>query len=180
MFIEQVKTIDIRFMNKMGLLAPGVPRIMSWTSRNKNIGSINYILKETDLILNYNYSDPDDEQQSVELVINIDETPCNYGGRRKWFLCPECIRRVAILCLCGKFFLCRHCYQLPYRSQQQGRATRYQYQAGKIKEQLGIENAYSIERLVYEFDRPRYMHRKRFSILKKKANNYLMGEKRHW
>ena len=56
------------------------------------------------------------EWEEVKQTIYFDETPCNYGGTRKWFLCPNCLKRVAILAGLGKYFYCRKCYRLPYRS----------------------------------------------------------------
>ena len=56
------------------------------------------------------------EWEEVEQTIYFDETACNYGGTRKWFLCPNCRKRVAVLAGLGKYFYCRKCYRLPYRS----------------------------------------------------------------
>ena len=56
------------------------------------------------------------EWEEVEQTIYFDETACNYGGTRKWFLCPNCRKRVAVLAGLGKYFYCRKCYPLPYRS----------------------------------------------------------------
>lgn len=53
------------------------------------------------------------EGQQVRVV----STKCNYGGLRKWFVCPQCGRRVGALYrkpLLTKF-LCRHCQNLTYR-----------------------------------------------------------------
>jgi hypothetical protein len=50
-------------------------------------------------------------------------TPCNFGGRRWWFVCPlvvngrACNRRVGVLYLGGgKYFGCRPCHDLTYES----------------------------------------------------------------
>ena len=47
-------------------------------------------------------------------------TSCNYGGERRWLLCPRCSRRVAKLYrpLNEVLFACRQCHQLTYRSTQ--------------------------------------------------------------
>src|SRR5262249_53405882 len=50
-----------------------------------------------------------------------------FGGLRWWFVCPmvvdgrPCNRRVGKLYLppCGRYFGCRHCYRLTYRSAQE-------------------------------------------------------------
>jgi hypothetical protein len=47
-------------------------------------------------------------------------TRCNYGGDRRWLLCPRCFKRVAKLYrpLDEVLFACRQCHQLTYRSAQ--------------------------------------------------------------
>ena len=57
------------------------------------------------------------EQMTQE--ISFDWTLCNYGGKRPWFICGNCGRRVAVLYGAGKYFACRHCYDLTYRSCQE-------------------------------------------------------------
>ena len=57
------------------------------------------------------------EQMAQE--VHFDWTPCNYGGHRPWLICMDCGRRVAVLYLRGKYFACRHCHNLTYRSCQE-------------------------------------------------------------
>ena len=47
-------------------------------------------------------------------------TRCNYGGERRWLLCPRCFRRVAKLYRPPDevLFACRQCHGLTYRSTQ--------------------------------------------------------------
>ena len=47
-------------------------------------------------------------------------TRCNYGGERRWLLCPRCFKRVATLYRPPDevHFACRQCHQLTYRSTQ--------------------------------------------------------------
>lgn len=57
------------------------------------------------------------EQLAQEVY--FDWTPCNFGGHRKWLKCMLCGRKVAKLYLRGKYFACRHCHKLTYRSCQE-------------------------------------------------------------
>lgn len=57
--------------------------------------------------------------EEVSQEIFLDWTTCNYGGRRPWFICMACGRRVAKIYLGGKKFACRHCYNLTYTSCQE-------------------------------------------------------------
>ncbi len=62
------------------------------------------------------------EKQYLDYQIPLTSTPCAYGGRRYWFVCPwdtdgqHCGRRVGTLYLLGDRFACRHCNNLTYAS----------------------------------------------------------------
>jgi hypothetical protein len=66
-------------------------------------------------------------QESFDYAIRLTTTRPRFGGLRWWFVCPliiqdrPCQRRVAKLYLPpgGKYYGCRHCYQLTYTSCQE-------------------------------------------------------------
>jgi hypothetical protein len=60
-------------------------------------------------------------------------------GERPWFICPGagCGRRVAVLYGPGRYFLCRHCYDLGYQSQRDNRMYRALHKALSIRKRLG-------------------------------------------
>jgi hypothetical protein len=68
----------------------------------------------------------EDEKTDVEQGINLETTPCNFGGERWWFRCPlvkngqPCGRRCfKLYCPPGQdYFGCRECYDLTYESAQ--------------------------------------------------------------
>lgn len=53
--------------------------------------------------------------------VTVATTAPHYGGVRYWWLCPNCGRRVADL-YGGKYFWCRTCHGLTYRTAQAGSA----------------------------------------------------------
>ena len=57
-------------------------------------------------------------QVAVEYTVQLEITKPHFGGIRRWFTCPICGRRVGTLYLPpgGKYFGCRHCYDLTYTS----------------------------------------------------------------
>jgi hypothetical protein len=55
--------------------------------------------------------------QPIEQPVYFSWTRPQFGGRRPWFLCPLCIRRVALLYLRGERWSCRKCCNLAYRSE---------------------------------------------------------------
>ena len=71
--------------------------------------------------------------------VSLDWTDCNFGGKRPRFVCPGvgCGRRSAILYGLGKYFLCRHCYDLTYQSQRCNKMYRALHRAQNIRRRLG-------------------------------------------
>jgi hypothetical protein len=65
--------------------------------------------------------------QAIEYTLRLTATRPRFGGLRWWFVCPlsaagrPCERRVAKLYLPphGRYFGCRHCHNLSYRSAQE-------------------------------------------------------------
>jgi len=164
---ESQYRIDIRWLKKQGLLRPGTMDLLSWSCRDKKTGTIGYIMEADRMVLVYRYGLNGGEWEPVEQAISFDRTPCNYGGYRTWFLCPRCRRRVAVLYGAGKYFLCRHCYDLTHASQQENRADRLMRKARKIRRRLGASNNL-IEPILFK---PKNMHQKTFDRLRKKEKH---------
>ena len=158
---EETKRIDIRFLKKQGYLRPGVTGSLSWNCGGEPSGNIRYNMFSDKMILKYSYRQyGDDEWQPVEQTIIFSYSRCNYGGERKWFICPNCRTRVAVLYSADVLFLCRHCYQLPYASQGEGYFDRMERKANKIGLKLdpdGLDEDY--------YYKPKSMHWKTFNSL---------------
>lgn len=152
---ESQKRIDIRWLKKYGYLRAGNVGSLSWSRGDEQTGSIAYKMEEDRMILNYRHRPNGGEWEPVEQKISLDRTPCNYGGYRKWFRCPRCYKRVAILYGAGKYFLCRHCYNLTYDSCNTHPIQRIFDKANKLRKKLGGETG------AFNFipDRPKGMHR---------------------
>jgi hypothetical protein len=82
------------------------------------------------------------EKQNEDYRLRLTATRPRFGGLRWWFICPlggngwACGRRVAKLYLPpgGRFFGCRHCYDLTYTSCQKSHEydTLYRYMAREM------------------------------------------------
>jgi hypothetical protein len=164
---ESQHGIDIRWLKKQGYLRPGNAGLLSWSSRGKRTGSIGYRMETDRMILNYRYRPHGGEWEHVEQTISFNRTPCNYGGFRTWFLCPRCWRRIEVLYGAGKYFLCRHCHDLTYASQQESKEDRLMRKARKIRERLGASNNL-MEPILFK---PKNMHRKTFERLRKEEKH---------
>lgn len=157
--------IDIRWLKKHGCLQDGRVGSLSWANNGRETGSIRYVMEKNRMLLHYLHRTNDGEWQTVEQSISFDRTPCNYGGFRVWFLCPRCMRRVAVLYGAGKYFLCRHCYNLAYASQRETPPFRLVSKAQKIRKRLGASMCTDEPIL----KKPKGMHQKTFDRLRNES-----------
>lgn len=132
--------LDVRRLQRKGLLSPGQFYSWQWSRNGETVASIRVRSEAGRIILSYRSRSGGEEWQDQEYPILLDWTSCNYGGKRAWFRCPArgCGRRVAIL-YGGKIFACRHCYQLAYACQRESPGDRASRQADTIRERLGWE-----------------------------------------
>ncbi len=99
--------------------------------------------KDNRLRLSYRVRIAGGDWENMDQTIRIVHITCTYGGSRPYFICPgivdgtTCARRVAKLCGSGRYFLCRHCYQLSCTSQSEEGWDRALRRANKIRQRLG-------------------------------------------
>jgi len=118
--VEDCLSIDVRILSRSGCLGTWQKYSLVWQNGCD-------ILIETApeaVKLFYNLSLNGQPQENVYIKVPLSWTPCNYGGKRPWFSCPDCGRRVAKLYVESLFFLCRHCNNLAYSSQREDRQMR--------------------------------------------------------
>lgn len=70
--------------------------------------------------------------------VALTETPCHYGGTRKWFVCPSCRRRCGVL-YCSQSIACRKCHGLLYESQYEAPRERMLRRLLKIRKLIGAD-----------------------------------------
>lgn len=130
---EEKRRLTITNLKKWGYLSPGSRYGgVHWTEGGNETSVGFYSTIDTDmrgsLKMNYWVIPHNEEKQTIEYVIRITTTQCNYGGVRQWFMCPlsydgkPCMRRIARLYLSGKHFGCRTCHALAYKSQHRARS----------------------------------------------------------
>jgi hypothetical protein len=128
--VEDCRWLDASRWMKEGILQAGVWRSGSWQWKNADTAeitsSIGYEVNITDssfpwLRLYYSFTQT---KEALDYKIQLQPTRPYIGGLRWWFTCPlvinhsTCNRRVAKLYLPpgGRYFGCRHCYDLTYES----------------------------------------------------------------
>lgn len=120
--VEECLCLSTRTL-RIAAMAVGKLGIIWWTDRcsDKKVDSLAYTVEQFDcatksLRLQYRVNDTEDVWESVRL----ETTQPHWGGKRWWFRCPRCDRRVSKLYLRGRYFRCRNCHSLTYHSVQTG------------------------------------------------------------
>jgi len=124
MMVEEAKKIDTADLNKQGKFNGKYSQgSLSWEDED-DISKIEYEIRLDSeyggwMRLVYQFYDDDGGPYDFDRKIKLTTSPCNYGGRRWWFHCPDCGRRVRVIYLiCDSLFKCRKCCDLRYRSSQ--------------------------------------------------------------
>ena len=164
-----MRPLDIRKLQRDGLLTPGRAFGWQWNVCGREVFSIQARSEAERLILNYRTRSRGGEWQPKEYPVYLEWTNCTLGGRRPWFLCPTngCGRRVAVL-FGASIFACRHCQKLAYECQRETDDDRAARRADTIRRRLGwgagIANP--------EGGKPKGMHWRTFVRLKAEYSVY--------
>lgn len=126
--VEECISLDANRWMREGILVDGIRRAggWQWTYGDGRKNSISYqVNTDADpLWVRLMYKTGGNE---IDYKLGLQTTPCTFGGVRWWFTCPLvvggrcCGRRVGKVYLPAgqKYFGCRHCYGLSYRSSQE-------------------------------------------------------------
>lgn len=162
---EHWRRIDLRFMRRKGMLAPGYFGSLSWNRGGEPSGSIRFKSYISGVELTYRYRHAGaDQWKDVCEKIPLVETRQHFGGHRQWFLCLSCESRCVVL-YGGTHYRCRKCWRLAYQSQREPGYARVHSQAQKIRQRLGgslsLDEAFP--------DKPKGMHWRTYSRLRAKG-----------
>lgn len=135
--------LDVRRLQRDGLLLPSRSFRWSWTRDGETMASIQVQTKRDLIVLNYRHKSGNNDWRPMNFSVGLSWTGCSLGGRRAWFLCPArgCSRRVALLYV-GSIFACRHCHRLAYASQREADYDRAARRADKIRARLGWDSGF--------------------------------------
>jgi hypothetical protein len=149
--------LSVSSLHRQRLLEGYTNTIQSWTCGGEVVASVRTICHSDYLELFYLWRDDDSDSNPIRVKVPLVETACHFGGARKWFLCPTCLRRIGVLVLVEKTWGCRTCSKLHYACQQESEWQRAQRRILKIQKQLGnVDIACSIEPWLPRPHRMRY------------------------
>jgi hypothetical protein len=129
--VEECKSISTTFLKQHDYFCGVRWGGMKWTRNGEETGSISFTVSVQEWAgeIRFQYTQTQrqsGEKENLDYPVGLMATPCRYGGKRWWFICPlikngaACNRRVLKLYLGGgKYFGCRHCYHLTYESCQE-------------------------------------------------------------
>lgn len=140
---DDMHALDVRKIQRRGLLRPGNDLTWQWTCNDKTIAAIRLKVEADRVVLDYRNQSAHcngGAWETMNYAVRLDWTPCTLGGQRVWWRCPAvgCGRRVAVL-HGGRVFACRRCNRLAYRSQREADDDRATRRADTIRRQMGWE-----------------------------------------
>jgi len=130
---DECKSISVFSLRRDEYFAGIRSGMRSWSRAGVRTGSV-YITVSTmrgDEHIHFRYTHTNGrtgEKTDLDYKAQLVTTPCHFGGERWWFICPcsvngrYCGRRVGVLYWVGKYFGCRHCYNLVYESSRNHRS----------------------------------------------------------
>ncbi len=153
--ITNLRFLNVRWLNKQGLLKSKGVKTLSWSRNGKPWGKMEVLVEEDCIRLIYKVSRNDGPWEDKDVEIKLLKTSCRFGGFQYWFECPVCRRRVCCVYL-SNTWCCRHCGHLAYPSENEDEIERLRSKALKLKEKLRGE--YWIK--------PKGMHQKTYDRLR--------------
>lgn len=136
LFADGSHKISISDLKRTGFLNGFKKGVVGWDDDfGMKLGSIGIAVKATEdggyVRFLYKQTDEYGSAEKFDYIADLTTTPCYYGRQRYWFNCPlrtshrYCGKRVGKLYLVGKYFGCRHCYDLTYKSRQWNKRSRF-------------------------------------------------------
>jgi hypothetical protein len=126
---ESSNDLSVFWLRKYGYFRGWKSGGIKWTSGWDNESGVSFTVDTMDALphvrFSYTLTNRDGEKEAMNYRVELEATSCNLGGKRYWFICPlvrdgvTCRWRVGVLYIVGKYFGCRKCHDLAYRSQQE-------------------------------------------------------------
>ena len=181
---EQSNRLSIFWLKKHGYLHGNYSYMsgtITWTyGYSENKSSIGFAISRDNwgtadekayARLYYSYTDSrNGEKSEMDYKVQLTTTPCRYGGKRYWFICPltkngqYCGRRAGVIYSNGKWFGCRHCGEIAYLAQFEGG----KFRVGSVTEP-DVEKAYNEIKREYYNGKPTRRN-KRYLRLRQKMD----------
>jgi hypothetical protein len=153
---EQMLRFDIRDLRRKGRLSAGQSFGWSWSIDGEHLASISVQTCTDAVVLSYTWTPYAHEPCAIHCRVHLTQTPCNLGGWRTWFICPDCARPCGVLFGVSRRgnFACRVCQRLAYVCEAESPIDRCWRRQRKIE-----------AKLMGDGGRPKRMHERTFERL---------------
>jgi hypothetical protein len=160
-YLDSLIRIEISALRRL-LARPGTVLSVEWGSGNTLAIRVEHEM----LVLQYAIRRGDVAEEK-DARVALERQPRHYGGFEAYFRCPLCDRRCSKLYLLGSQFRCRHCTNLPYRSQSLAPEDRLARAHNRYRRKIDLD-ATRLDLGVIP-DRPKGMHRATYDRLTERA-----------
>lgn len=127
------RAVDLRRWTREGWLIPQYELRWRWQHRDRSLTGAIRVRVGTDC-LELVYGLPaSPKPKIIRERVWIICSSVHHGGWRRWFRCPKCGRKAAILYLAHEYFVCRRCRGLAYASQYRSRGRVYGCQSRMLE-----------------------------------------------
>src|SRR5438876_924909 len=90
--VDGCKRVDVRYLQRNGLLRPGGRFTLFWTRRGEPASDITLYPSHDHVLLSYRSRRNDEPWQDVRYPVPLDRTPCHYGGSGRGSVAPASSR----------------------------------------------------------------------------------------
>lgn len=115
--VEDCHSLDTNDFAKWGYFKPGIHYGRArWTRCGNEVGSYGFSVNINDFFALMNFYYNYNGKKHPDTKVNLSWYTPGFGGRRYFFLCPHCGRRMRTLHIRGGEIACRICHKLTYES----------------------------------------------------------------
>ena len=128
--------IDALQMARNGWVKKLDKHFLSFSKGDKTYAQLGIIADEKQVQIVYQSKNREGTLIDEHHVIEVEATPCRFGGVRYWFICPFCGRKVVRVYLSGHW-QCRKCAGLAYPAENESVRERKYRKVDKLRSKLG-------------------------------------------
>jgi hypothetical protein len=174
--VETCFVLDVNVLLLQGALRPGVCSAQRWSivgvDDATSGASVRTCASVNALTLSYTVTEGCYRMQNYSYKVRLKWIPCNFGGKRPYFVCPNVVNKLACRRRVEKpylppgedLFLCRRCYRLTFYSCNESGDVHFTAMRHTKRAARKLELTNPMD--VYSMDRPKGMHKKTFERLR--------------
>ena len=130
---EDSIALDVNYLSRNGYLDDGNWKRLYWKRHGKIILEVLIKARQNHFTIDLG---------ATTHTIKLTHTSSNFGGSRRWFLCPSCNKRMGVLYLRFKYLGCRYCQRISYESQSINAENRIAWKYHKQFDKLFLSRLY--------------------------------------